>query len=445
MADEHGISNEEARALFDRALASAAAGEFTAAIRTLDELETARPNSRNVTLQRGVCLARMGKVAEAEECRAKVAGRVEPERLADLDAALGQARAAARASGAQRAIPEPAADNVLLVEGSYAASTSEVTVTGHVRKGAFRPGDQLTVPTPDGGLVSAAILRIGPAEMPLQLVRAGQQAVLLLDIEPHLVVNGSYLSSSTKDSDYAATMVVSEAKPAASEMVSDDLASVLADAEKKLRQRHAGEARAVLEQAVQSNAESGAVHRLLSRAWLEGDGADRDPAKALTHAKRAYELGGADDPAVIGALAEAEAATGNAAQGLRFLERLFTVTKDPQARAAQAIRLTEFRERHALGHVWEFSDQFGGVVFETGNLADAAKAITKGTVPKEGKVRKDRISEWRPIEQALVDQSPEIADIYRPAQKGLSPAVLIGVGLVLVAAVVGGLFLLFTR
>lgn len=440
------MTNEEAKERFDRAVALTAAGDYAGALGALDEVEAARPNSRNVTLQRGVCLARLGRISDAEGCRAKLEGRIEPERLAELNNAIDDARNAARSSGAQHAVvPEPAADNILLVESSFDASTTETTVTGHVRKGAFRVGDQVAVPGPDGNANAAGILRIGPAEMPVQLVRAGQKAVLLLGIEPQLVVNGSYISSNTKETDYAATMVVSSEKPAKAEEISEDLAPQIAEAEKRMRQKQFGAARELLEGLLAAHGESGTVHRLLSRAYIESEGAERDPAKALVHAKRAYELGGDDDPAVVAALAEAEAATGNAAQGLRFLERLLAVMKEPQARAAQAIRLTEFRERHGLGHVWEFSDQYGAVVFECAALADAAKAIAKGTVPKDGKVRKDRIGDWRPIEMALAEQSPEIAAIYRGGGgAGNNTAVLVVVGIVLVAAIVGGMYFLFS-
>lgn len=440
------MTNEEAKELFDRAVALTAARDYTGALGALDQVEAARPNSRNVTLQRGVCLARLGRIADAEACAAKLEGRIEPERLAEIAAAIEEARSAARASGAQRAAaPEPAADNVLLVESAFDASTSETTVTGHVRKGAFRVGDLVNVPGPDGSASVANILRIGPAEMPIQLVRAGQKALLLLSIEPQLVVTGAYISSNTKETDYAATMVVSSEKPAAEEVLPENLAAQVAEAEKRLRQKQFGAARQLLETLLANHANSGALHRLLSRAYIEAEGAERNPAKALEHAKRAYELGGDDDPAVVGTLAEAEAATGNAAQGLRFLERLLAVMKEPQARAAQAIRLTEFRERHGLGHIWEFSDQYGAVVFECAALADAAKAIAKGTVPKDGKVRKDRISEWRPIEQALADQSPEIAAVYRGGGAAASnTTVLILIGIVLVAAIVGGMYFLFT-
>jgi tetratricopeptide (TPR) repeat protein len=440
------MTNEEAKVLFDRAVALTAARDYAGALAALDEVEATRPNSRNVTLQRGICLAWLGRVAEAGECRAKLEGRIEAERIAEITAAIEEARNLARSSGGQRpASPEPASDNVLLVESSFAVTTSETTVTGHVRKGAFRVGDLVSVPGPDGNASAASILRIGPAEMPMQMVRAGQSTVLLLSIEPQLVVNGSYISSNTKETAYAATMVVSNEKPATEEVLSEDLALQVAEAEKRLRQKQFGAARQLLEGLLAAHGNSGAVHRLLSRAHIEGEGAERNPAKALEHAKRAYELGGDDDPAVVGALAEAEAATGNAAQGLRFLERLFTVTKEPQARAAQAVRLTEFRERHGLGHVWEFSDQYGAVIFETAALADAAKALAKGTVPKDGKVRKDRISDWRPIEQALADQSPEIAAVYRGGGAAANnTAVLIVVGIVLVAAIVGGMYFLFT-
>jgi len=440
------MTNEEAKALFEQSVAISASGNATAALALLDQLEAERPNSRNVTLQRGVCLAQLGRVAEAEECRKSLEGRIEPERMQALAAAITGARDAARASHANPVVvPMPDADNVLLVESVFLASTEEAAVTGHVRKGAFRVGDQLSVTTPEGDVVPAPIVRIGPAETPLQLVRAGQQAVFLLRVEPHLVAIGSYLSSTTKETAYAATMMVSTARPSVQEAMPEDVAAQVGVVEKLLRQRNYVAAREALAGLLASSAESGAVQRTAARVFLEAEGADRDAVRALEHAKRAYELGGSDDPAVVGMLAEAEAANGQAAQGLRFLERLIAVTLEPQARAAQAVRLTEFREKHGLGHVWEFSDQYGGVLTEVSSLAEAAKALGRGVIPRDGKVRKDRISEWQPIEQALGGQSPEIAALFRAKGTGKRQSVLLPVLAVLIVVVLGAAAWVFTR
>lgn len=441
------MTNEEAKALFEQALAQGQAGDPTGALAVLEQLEVARPNSRNVTLQRGIFLAQLGRMAEAEACGKSLEGRIEPERLQGLTAAIVAARDAARASHANPvAAPLPSADNVLQVESVFLASTEEAAVTGHVRKGAFRVGDQLSVTTPEGDVVPAPILRIGPAETPVQLVRAGQQAVFLLRIEPNLVAVGSYLSSTTKETAYAATMVVSSARPSVQEAMPEAVAAQVGAVEKLLRQRNFAGAREALEGLLAGHGESGAVQRVAARVYLEGEGADRDAARALEHAKRAYELGGADDPAVVGMLAEAEAANGQPAQGLRFLERLIAVTLEPQARGAQALRLTEFREKHGLGHVWEFSDQYGGVVAEVSSLAEAAKAIARGVVPKDGKVRKDRISEWQPIAQALGGQSPEIAALLQGKKPGASrPTGLIAVLGLLVLVVLGAAAWVFSR
>lgn len=442
------MTNEEAKALFEQALAEGQSGNLQAALARLAQLEEARPNSRNVTLQRGIFLAQLGRVAEAEACARALEGRVEPERLQPLHSAIAAARDAVRAS--QPAVVAPAmpeADNVFQVESVYLTATDESAVTGHVRKGAFRLGDSVQLTTTEGDTVVAPILRMGPAETPVQLVRAGQQTVLLLRVDASLVAVGAYLSSSTKETAYAATMVVSSARPSVQEAMPEDLAAQVGAIEKLLRQRNTPAAREALEGLLATHPESGAVQRVAARVYLEAEGADRDAARALDHAKRAYELGGADDPAVVGMLAEAEAANGGAAQGLRFLERLFTVTQEPQARAAQALRLTEFREKHGLGHVWEFADQYGGVVAEVSSLAEAAKAIARGVIPRDGRVRKDRISEWQPIAQALAGQSPEIAALLQgkaAAGSRRPTGLLVALG-VLALAVLGAAVWVFTR
>ena len=89
-----------------------------------------------------------------------------------------------------------------------------------------------------------------------------------------------------------------------------------------------------------------------------------------------------------------------------------------------------------MGHVWEFSDTYGDVVFETKDLADAARAIKNNTVPRNGKVRRDRVGEWRDIEQALATEHPDIKALFgTPAAKNNSQVVILaGVVIAVIAA-----------
>ena len=67
------MTNEDAKRLFDEA-AGVMNADPDRALSLLDELDAARPNSRQVTLNRGLCLVRLGRLDEAQACRDRLAG-----------------------------------------------------------------------------------------------------------------------------------------------------------------------------------------------------------------------------------------------------------------------------------------------------------------------------------------------------------------------------------
>lgn len=422
------MTNEDAKRLFDEA-----AGMMNAdperALALLDELDAARPNSRQVTLNRGLCLVRLGRLEEAQACRERLAGKIEDAKLAELDALIGAKRAQTarpaehpKTPDIPRPAPAPSAnENVLIVESTFPVSTTEATVTGHMESGVFHTGDTVTVIAENGMPLLAPIRRIGTADAPLKLVREGQRAVLLLEVEPHHVRPGGRLVSRVAEEAYAKTMVVSAAS--AEDALPEELSPEILRVERDIKAGQFDTATQTLAAYLDARPDSRTAHRLMARVLLEGPDAIRDKARALEHVRRAYELGGSEDPAVIDTLAWAMGENGEGEHGLRFLERQASLATDPRAIAALAKRIVEFRDRFALGHVWEFGDQYGEVVFETKNLADAARALKNNTIPRAGKVRQDRVGEWRDIEQALADLHPDIKAIYAkpPASAGNLP------------------------
>jgi tetratricopeptide (TPR) repeat protein len=433
------MTNEEAKELYVRAVAAFDNHAYQEALGLFEELDRERPNSRQVMFHRARCLIALGRIAEVQEDLPRLEGKIEKERMNELREAIEAARAAN--SAANSAPPTASTDsggNTYIIESVFAASTNETTVVGHVQSGVFHTGDTVTILPPDGAPLLAPILRIGAAETPLNLVRAGQKTVLLLKVEPHLVVPGTMLTSEGQGEYYAATMVVStEAKrssnvPASAETV---------EAEKLLKQRKYAEACAALEGCLAREPQNRVAHWLLARAYLESSPPLRDQAKALESIRRAYEHGGAEDPAIIDTLAHALAANGEAEQGLRFLERLYGGDLPLEARMALAHRILEYRDQYHLGHVWEFADTYGEVVFEAKTPEEVAKAIRNGALARDAKCRKDRIGEWRELMPALAADHPEIAALLEPVQHGPSRwLILVIVGLV--AAIVVLLLLL---
>lgn len=431
------MTNEEAKALYVDAVKLFEAQAYADALDKFEHLDAERPNSRHVTYHRCVCLAHLDRKDEAREHFARIDGKLERDKDLELKRLLKEQPSH---SDSGYDFPEaPPADssadltgNVLVIESAFPKSTDETTITGHVKSGAFRTGDSLTLVTESGMPLVAPIVRIGTAETPLKMVRAGQKAIMLIQVEPHHVVPGSIATCITQEESYAETMVVGmNAGPQSTASQSE---GKLLELERKLRQGDYAGIKDKLAQVLAEQPDSCPAHRLMARVYLEGGQGIQDPKRALDHIRRAYELGGAEDPVVVDTLAQAMAANGEAQHGLRFLERLYSSTREFEAKNALAQRIIEFRTRHKLGHMWEFADSYGDVIFEASEIHEIVRAIKTGTVPKTALCKRDRVGEWRKVEETLALEYPDIGALFKAEAAG-SRSVLLYVVIAALAAV----------
>lgn len=400
------MTNEEASALYEDALARLQDGKYGEGMSILEDLERERPNSRHVTYYRAVCLAQLGRPEEAEECAARLEGKVDADTLAKLREEVAQARL--RQAVANPVQGADAEQNMLTVQNVYPASTEECQIQVTVRSGVFHTGDDLTIVSPNGARTTAPILRIGTAEMPLNLVRAGQTAFMVVRGDPMMVAPGSTATCDSHEEVYGATMVVSSARPDAVEGTSA-MTPELLSLERMVRKGEYADAERLLNIHALQHPEHYAANRILAQIYLDAPPPLGNLPLAISQIRSAYAKGGAEDPSVIHLLAEILGRNKEAAQGLRFLERLYGATQDPAARQALADRIHTYRDTFGLGHVWQFSDEYGEVVFETEERAEAEKAVAKAVLPANAKCRTDSVGEWQPVERVLGLKTPSLA------------------------------------
>lgn len=437
------MTNEEAKELYINAVQAFEAKEFDRALSMFDALDAERPNSRHVTYHRCVCLGHLGRQAEAREQFSKIEGKLEREKLAEIRALLGSPAGSAVSREADLPMAAPVADlpelegdNLLVIESAFPKSTTETTITGHIRSGTFRTGDSLTLITESGMPLVAPIVRIGTAETPLKMARAGQKAIMLLQVEPHHVVPGSSATCVSQEESYAETMVVGIKDEVSAASTASQMGGALLELDRKIKGGDYGGALDKLNAFLEADPKSCAGHRLMAKIYLEGGDGYRDPKKALEHIRRSYELGGAEDPIVVDTLAQAMAANGEAEHGLRFLERLFTTTREFEAKGALGQRIVDFRSRHNLGHVWEFADNYGDVIFESGDIIEIVKAFKSNTVPKSSLCKKDHVGEWRKVEETIAIEHPEIGSLFKTETPKRSPVMIYVIIGLLVALIV---------
>lgn len=431
------MTNEEASALYEDAQAKLQAGNHGACLSILEDLERERPNSRHVTYYRAVCLAQLGRPDEAEECARRLEGKVDADTLAKLRGEIGQARMRQAVANPTQA---PDSDqNLLTVQNVYPASTEECQMQVTVRSGVFHTGDELTIVSANGARTSAPILRIGTGEVPLNLVRAGQTAFMVVKVDPMMVAPGSTATCEAREEVYGATMVVSSAKSGPVEGTSA-MTPELLSLERMVRKGEYADAERLLNIHALQHPEHYAANRILAQVYLDAPPPLGNLQLAISQIRSAYAKGGAEDPSVIHLLAEILGRNKEAAQGLRFLERLYGSTQDPTARQALADRIHAYRDTFGLGHVWQFSDEFGEVVFETEERAEAEKAVAKAALPAGAKCRKDNVGEWQPLDRVFATNASAAAGGAAPKYNPWSILVLVLLLAVLAAIILPWLF-----
>jgi len=400
------MTNDEAKALYDRAQTLFGENQFAAALGLLDQIDQERPNSRHVTYQRAMCLAGLGRLDEAEECAERLDGKIE-------DAVMERLRAALTRTGAPReATVAPSkpenTPNVLTVQGVYPVSTDQCTIMAHVRSGVFHVNDEILIVTAGNRRQTAPILRIGTAETPVNLVRAGQIVSMLIEAEPNQIAVGMPLSAAANEDAYAATMAVShdsQPKVAGTPEMTPELIAI----ERMMKRSEYGDAERLLNVYVLQHPKHYSANRLLARLYLDAPAPLGNEKLAAEQINKAYEKGGAQDPAVIRVLAEARGRNGDATQGLAFLERLDTPDAEPEVRSALAQWVFDYRDRFGLGHVWQFADAYGEIIYEASDHDAALRAFSTGAVPPSAQCRRDRVGDWKPVSEALAYEAPEIA------------------------------------
>lgn len=434
------MTNEEAKALYDEAVSQMSANHYEECLDLLNQLDRERPNSRHVTYHRAVCLAELNRGEEAEQCAARLEGKLDNEAMAALRAAMDEARlrfALTESFDEELVGVREENANELTIQAVYPVSTEQCSVHVYVRAGVFHTGDELSMAASDGRPMTAPILRIGPAETPVNLVRAGQNTMMLLQADPTTVGHGVTATCKQNEEAYGATMVVSadgERGAPRTGVMTPELLAI----ERIIRKGELAEAERMLNAHVVQHPGNYTAHRMLAQIYLDAEPPLGELSRASTQIRKAYEMGGAEDPAVIHLLAEISGRGGETAQGLRFLERLYAATDDHNARQALAQRIYDYRARFDMGHLWQFADDYGEVIFETADPAEVVKVLSRETVPLDAKCRRDRVGDWQTIPQLIAPEMPEVAALcgFSPPAKYNPLSVLV---LILLLAVLAAL------
>ncbi len=403
------MTNDEAKALYDRAQTLFSENDCAAALDILDQIDRERPNSRHVNYQRALCLAGLGRKEEAEQCAQRLDGKIEAEAMDRLREAINKVQQPRTATPAPNSKSKdgPTA-NVLTVQGVYPVSTDQCTIMAHIRSGVFHVNDDLIIIAPGNRRTTAPILRIGTTETPINLVRAGQTVSMLLQVDPDQIAVGTSLSAAVHEEAFAATMAVDrDAHPG--QVATREVTQELVAIEKMMKRGEYGDAERLLNVHLLQHPGHYSAHRLLAQLYLDAPAPLRNEKLAAEQINKAYEKGGAGNLSVIRVLAEVRGRNGDAKQGLAFLERLDTPATEPEARSALSQWVFDYRTRFDLGHVWQFVDSYGEVIYEASDSDAAFRALANGAVPRDARCRRDRIGDWKPIESVLVYESPEIA------------------------------------
>ncbi len=294
--------------------------------------------------------------------------------------------------------------NMFHVDSVFPLSSEETTVTGHVAKGAFRPGESVSLISGSGIPLLAPISRIGSAETPINIVREGQKTSMLLRLEPHHLAPGSVLTGTGNDEAYAATMIVEGGKGTQAARTDPELQQI----EQQVNARKFQEAFDALQARLAKGAGNATAHRLFARVHLEAEHELNDKKKALEHIKKAYEWGGAGDSAVLETLAQALGANGEIEHGLRFLERLHALASEGDTARYYSERIASYRKRFRVPDLWEFFDGFGDVVFQASKLDEIKKAIANGSIPKNANCRRNKTGDMKSMTEYVGKLHPEV-------------------------------------
>lgn len=449
------MNNEEAKRLYKEAILCFKGKDYAGALALLEELDRDRPNSRHVHYYLALCHVELGNAEKARESYQKLEGRIDETALARLAEAIEVSRTPRRKwdlnpvisssdSLAEKDIIVVQDDTdmigqaVFQVSTAHPLSTDECSVTGAVQRGVFHTGDVAAVISPAGDHIQVPVLRIGPADMPLNLAREGLRTSLLLRVDPVLIGPGASLLFEPATASPIQPVPGESRRRATSSTI--ERTSRLNSIERLIKQGEYREAESLLQAYVEEHPQSVGARRLLAKVYMDEHSPLRDANQALEWARSAYEGGGDDDPVAIDTLAQALAENGDAEQGLLLLERLHEQTEDMEARHAVAERIHAFRARNNLGEVWEFRDDYEEVILETRGPGEIMKAITNGILTTETLCRRDHVGDWQPLSISVGNAYPQIGALIQPQEMQNNTRFIV-VLVLLGIAILMGLFL----
>ena len=288
-------------------------------------------------------------------------------------------------------------ENVFEVLTAQPLSVDEVIVTGSVKAGTIRRGAWATFESESDLPMTAQILRIGTEETPLNLVREGTQTTLVLETEPQHVNAGLVLAVS-EEGTFAPTQLLTELAPAQRgelQLPPQDLI----DIDQVISERKFQEAMEKLEARPEDAYTTRVAKRLEARIHLESDGEEQDPRRALKLIKEAYTGEGKSDADVLETMARALGEAGDAAAGVRYLDRLYTYALDKDSREYYLKRIENHRRRYDLPDKWEVLDPLGDPIFSATDVQEIVKGHTANRFPENSQVRKNRIGKLENLDK----------------------------------------------
>ncbi len=435
------MTDEESRRMFAEAMQLFENKNYSGALAILDTVNQCHPNSRHVNFRRALCLVELGRVDEARNCQRRLEGRIKPKDFQRLSQAIEKAQPTrTKDSGTDRVeeLNEPETESLFTVKKVYPVSGEECSVTGTVKKGVFHPNDTAYIISRSGARIPAPILRIGPADTPLLLIREGQEGMLLLQVDPKKINPGTSIACSTHSSTDTGKIVIKS--DTSDRLIIMERPVELIPLEKMIRRGDYQEAERQLNAYTEQNPVNMFAKRMLAQVYLEKYSPLRNPDKAVYLLQTVYQAGGAADLTVTNMLAHAHAESGDPETGLQYLERMYDSLVDINEKRGLAQRIHDFRKEYNLGDLWEIADSYGDIIFRSTNTEDMVHAVVKGTVPRDSKCRNNGVGEFTPIETALAPLFPEIAALFKPKNQLLSPGFLLILGLMMLA-IIAALFL----
>ena len=81
------------------------------------------------------------------------------------------------------------------------------------------------------------------------------------------------------------------------------------------------------------------------------------------------------------------------------------------------------------------------MIFESGDIIEIIKAFKSNTVPKTSLCKKDRVGEWRKVEETIAIEHPEIGSLFKVEAPKRNPVMIYVIIALLVALIVAAIII----